>query len=171
MARWLFIQRRLCQGCYCPQLLKGVGVTIFDKHLIAINWREKRNWTLTQWGEIISELVFLFLCFWVLLHISSFLLLHIKGQLISIWLIGVFNFFQKMNENKSTWGIIVVKLNSFVHFLEEFTAWQFAFEFYWLSTYWIWSIPLQFHKKSEYDFKEDINPLCSTMVAVSLHLS
>ena len=26
---------------------------------------------------------------------------------------------------------IVVKSNSFVHFLEDFTAWQFAFEFYW----------------------------------------
>ena len=78
---WLFIQRRLCQGCYCPQLLKGVGVTIFDKHLIAINWREKRNWILTQWVEIISELV-PFLCFWVLLHISSFLLLHIRPKVI-----------------------------------------------------------------------------------------
>ena len=38
---------------------------------------------------------------------------------------------KKTNENKSSSGIIVVKLNSFVHFLEEFTAWQFAFEFYW----------------------------------------
>ena len=95
----------------------------------------------------------------------------VTGQLILKCLFSVFNFFPKPNENKSTWGIIVVKLNSFVHFLEEFTAWHFAFEFYWLSTYWIWSIPLQFHKKSEYDFKEDINPLCSTMVAVSLHLS
>ena len=60
--------------------------------------------------------------------------LHIKitkGQLISKCLIGAFNFFQKTNENKSTWGIIVVKSNSFVRFLEEFTAWQFAFEFYW----------------------------------------
>ena len=32
---------------------------------------------------------------------------------------GVFNFFQKMNENKSTWGIIVVKSNLIVRFLEE----------------------------------------------------
>ena len=39
----------------------------------------------------------------------------------------------KTNENKSTWGTIVVKLNLlFVRFLEEFTAWKFAFEFYWL---------------------------------------
>ena len=44
-----------------------------------------------------------------------------KGQLISKCLFGVFNFFQKMNENKSTCDIIV-KSNSFVHFLEEFTA-------------------------------------------------
>ena len=54
-----------------------------------------------------------------------------KGQLISKCLFGVFNFFQKMNENKSSSGIIVVKSNSFVHFLEEFTACQFAFKFYW----------------------------------------
>ena len=55
-----------------------------------------------------------------------------KGQLISKGLFGVFNFFQKKkNENKSTWGIIVVRSNSFVRFLEEFTAWQFAFELNW----------------------------------------
>ena len=48
------------------------------------------------------------------------MLLHVfKGQLISKCFFGVFNFFQKMNENRSTWGIIVVKLNSFVRFLEE----------------------------------------------------
>ena len=29
-----------------------------------------------------------------------------KGQLISERLFGVFNFFQKMNKNKSTWGIV-----------------------------------------------------------------
>ena len=55
-----------------------------------------------------------------------------KGQLISKCLFGVFNFFQKTNKNKSTWDIIVVKLNSFVRFLKEFMDWQFAFEFYWL---------------------------------------
>ena len=54
-----------------------------------------------------------------------------KGQLISKCIFCVFNSFQKTNENKSTWGIIVVKSNPFVRFLEEFTAWQFAFEFYW----------------------------------------
>ena len=36
-----------------------------------------------------------------------------------------------MNENKSTWGIIVLKLNSFVHFLEETSAWKNQFEFVW----------------------------------------
>jgi hypothetical protein len=30
-----------------------------------------------------------------------------KGQLISKCLFGVFNFLQKMNKNKSTWGFIV----------------------------------------------------------------
>ena len=42
-----------------------------------------------------------------------------KGHLILKRLFGVFNFFQKMNENKSTCGIIVVKSNSFVCFLEQ----------------------------------------------------
>ena len=42
-----------------------------------------------------------------------------KGQLISKCLFGVFTFFQKTNENKSTWGSILVKSNSFLHFLEE----------------------------------------------------
>ena len=32
-----------------------------------------------------------------------------KGQIISKCLFGAFNFLQKMNENKSTWGFIVVK--------------------------------------------------------------
>ena len=43
-------------------------------------------------------------------------LFYPKGQLISKCLFGVFNFFQKTNENMSTWGIIVVKTNSFVRF-------------------------------------------------------
>ena len=43
----------------------------------------------------------------------------IKGQLISKRFFGVVDFLQKTNENKSIWGIIVVKLNSFVRFLEE----------------------------------------------------
>ena len=30
----------------------------------------------------------------------------------------VFDFFQKTNENKLTWGTIVLKLNSFIDFLE-----------------------------------------------------
>ena len=42
-----------------------------------------------------------------------------KGQLISKWFFGVVDFLQKTNENKSTWGLIVVKSNLFVHSLEE----------------------------------------------------
>ena len=42
-----------------------------------------------------------------------------KVQIISKWFFGVFDFLQKTNENMSTWGIIVVKSNSFVLFLEE----------------------------------------------------
>ena len=54
-----------------------------------------------------------------------------KGQLISKRLFGVFNFFQKMNENKSIWGIIVVKTNSVIWFLEETSAWKNHFDFVW----------------------------------------
>ena len=43
----------------------------------------------------------------------------IKGQLISKRFFGVVDFLQKTKENKSIWGIIVVKLNLFVRFLEE----------------------------------------------------
>jgi hypothetical protein len=39
-----------------------------------------------------------------------------KGQIILKWFFGVFDFLQKTNENKSTWGIIEIKSNSFVHF-------------------------------------------------------
>ena len=44
---------------------------------------------------------------------------HTKGQLISKWFFGVIDFLQETNENMSTWGIIIVKLNSLVPFLEE----------------------------------------------------
>ena len=54
-----------------------------------------------------------------------------KGHLISKCLFGVFNFFQKTNENKSTWGTIIVKSNSFVHFLEETLAWKNHFNLVW----------------------------------------
>ena len=42
------------------------------------------------------------------------------------------NFFQKTNENKSTWGFIVVRKNSFVRFLEETLVWKKHFDFVWL---------------------------------------
>ena len=42
-----------------------------------------------------------------------------KGQLISKRFWRVVDFLQKTNKNKSTWGIIVVKTNLFVRFLEE----------------------------------------------------
>ena len=56
---------------------------------------------------------------------------EIKGQIISKWFFGVFNFLQKTNENKSTWGIIVVKSNSFVRFLEEIEDIKTPFEINW----------------------------------------
>ena len=63
--------------------------------------------------------------------VSKTYILHNKGQLVSKCLFGVFNFFQKTNENKSTWGFIAVKLNSFIRFLEETSAWKNHFEFVW----------------------------------------
>ena len=47
-----------------------------------------------------------------------------KGQIISKCLCGVLNFLQKTNENS-----LHTSKNEFIRsFLEEFTAWQFAFE-------------------------------------------
>ena len=54
-----------------------------------------------------------------------------KGQIISKWFFDVFDFLQKSNENKSTWGIIVVKSNSFVCFLEEIEDIKNPFEIIW----------------------------------------
>ena len=56
---------------------------------------------------------------------------HTKGQLISKLFFGIVDFLQKMNENKSTWGIIVVKSNSFFHFLEEIEDIKDHFEIIW----------------------------------------
>ena len=59
------------------------------------------------------------------------ILVWIKGQIISEWFFGVFNFLQKTNENKSIWGIIVVKSNSFIRFLEEIDDIKTPFEINW----------------------------------------
>ena len=54
-----------------------------------------------------------------------------EGQMISKSFLGVFDFLQKTNENKSIWGIIVVKSNSFVRFFEEIEDIKTAFEINW----------------------------------------
>ena len=54
-----------------------------------------------------------------------------KCQLISKCLFGVFNFSHKTNNNKSTWGIIVLKLNIFVRFLRELRIPKSSFEINW----------------------------------------
>ena len=58
------------------------------------------------------------------------LILISKGHLFSKCLFGVFNFFHKMNKNKSTWGFIVVKLNWFICCLEETSSWKNHFDFF-----------------------------------------
>ena len=63
------------------------------------------------------------------MHISK--MITSKGHLISKCHFGVFNFFQKTNENNLTWGIIVVNLNLFILFLEETSAWKNHFNFVW----------------------------------------
>ena len=67
------------------------------------------------------------------LHLIYYLFLIdvTKGQLISKWFFGVVDFLQKTNENKSTWGIIAVKSNSNVHFLEEIDDPKNHFEINW----------------------------------------
>ena len=62
---------------------------------------------------------------------KSFMRFFSKGQLISKCLFGVFKIFQNTNENKSTWGIIVVKANFFVRFLEELRIPKSSFEINW----------------------------------------
>ena len=54
-----------------------------------------------------------------------------KGHLISKCQFGVFNFSQKMNENKSTWGIIVLKSIFFVRILGELKIPKSPFEINW----------------------------------------
>ena len=54
-----------------------------------------------------------------------------KGQLISKCVCGVFNSSKKTNENNSTWGIVVVKLNFFVRFSEELRIAKSPFEINW----------------------------------------
>ena len=54
-----------------------------------------------------------------------------KGQLISKCLFGVLNFFQNTNENKSTWVIMIVKSNFFIHFLEELRIPTSPYEINW----------------------------------------
>ena len=53
----------------------------------------------------------------------------IKGQIISKCFFVVFNFFQKRNENKSTWGIIVVNSNSIVLFFWRIQGMTICFRF------------------------------------------
>ena len=65
----------------------------------------------------------------------TFFFLPTKGQLTSKCFFSVFDFFQKTNENKSNWDTIVVKLNSFVWFLEESSAWKNHYDFVWPLAY------------------------------------
>ena len=52
-----------------------------------------------------------------------------KGQVISKgFLVSSISSEKRMNTHRI---VYVVKTNSFVHFLEEFTTWQFAFEINW----------------------------------------
>ena len=55
-----------------------------------------------------------------------------NGHLISKCLFSVLNFFQKMNENRSTWGIIAVKSNSFVSFWKKCWIEKNKVDFVWL---------------------------------------
>ena len=47
----------------------------------------------------------------------------------------VFDFLQKTKENKSTWGIVVVKWNSLIRFLEEIEDTKNNFEIIWPLAY------------------------------------
>ena len=86
-----------------------------------ISWQKKPPGRKSLWKfPVVRDLCI----FWRHFGVNMSFLFHLlfKGQWISKCFFGVFDFFQKMKENKSTWGIIVVKLNSFVRFLEETSA-------------------------------------------------
>ena len=67
----------------------------------------------------------------------------------------VIDFLKKMNENNITWGIIVVKLNSFVCFLEEIDDPKNHFEINWPLTKWLNDIELSRDKNA---LSENISP-------------
>ena len=75
----------------------------------------------SQWGQS---------C-WSHISLLKVSLPYTKGQLISKCLFVVFNFFQKTNKNKSTCGIIIVKANSFVHFLKKCQLEKNHIDFVW----------------------------------------
>ena len=60
----------------------------------------------------------------------------------------VVDFLQKTNENKFTWGLIVVKLNSFVCFLEEIDDPKKHFEIKWPL---VWNAVNKLKKKQFYE--------------------
>ena len=68
---------------------------------------------------------------WLLKYVLVSRYVVSKGQIISKWFFGVFDFLQKTNKNKSIWGIIVVKSNFFVRFLEEIEDIKTPFEINW----------------------------------------
>ena len=64
--------------------------------------------------------------------VKYFLKAKLFGVLLVHWfrnVFSVFDFFQKTNENKLTWGTSVLKSNSFICFLEESSAWKNLYYF------------------------------------------
>ena len=96
---------------------------------------------------------------------SRLYLLCPKGKIISKCFFGVFDFLQKTNENKSTWGIIVVKSNSFVRFLEEIEDIKNPFKIIWPLTFTLWSfVKIQIFMKIRNNFDSLCN-LCKARQA------
>ena len=88
--------------------------------------------------------------YYLFMYLSKSITEALKGQLISKCLFSVFKLFQKTNENKSTWGIIVVKSNFFVRFLEELRTPESPFEINWplTDTIFIFHIGSMFNQRS-----------------------
>ena len=76
---------------------------------------------------------------------------------------GAFDFFQKTNENKSTWGNIVVKSNSFGRFLEESSAWKNHYNFVWPLGGTVWELYGNQFEGLDI-FKSDERPSCITQI-------
>ena len=118
----------------------GKYIKVGTRHLFSYLWKKVRWNLLSNSGILFSKLVrasvrkewwrkSFEILGWSPRICKSFEIT--KGQIFSKRFFYVFDFLQKTNENWRTWGIIVVKSNSFVQFLEEIKDIKNPFKIIW----------------------------------------